>query len=572
MKMCKECGREYPDNVELCEDDGSRLISVTLSGSKDPLLGKVLDERFEIEARLGQGGMGTVYRARQLSMDRTVAVKILQQHLANEAAAVQRFFREARAASQLQHPNTITTYDFGQSDEGYLYIAMEHLDGNALDKVLDDEGTLGFVEAMEIVHQICGSLVEAHEKGIVHRDLKPENIMLVRVEDHLMAKVLDFGIAKMTDAMSTVTKTGSLLGTPVYMAPEQSKGERVDQKADIYSVGVMLFESVIGHTPFHSLSELEVMLTKIEKPEIDTRDTDEGELVPEPLRQLVLAMTSGDTALRPSAREVQVRIERIIEAFGPEELSGRLSPEKKGTLVPASVGISTPGRVLSRLKMVSQAVTLPDVLPTAAQRRPVWALGIAGGVIAIAAVVLWNPFGRVQTSDTKALRQARELASITDASVASPWDVETRADARPASGVGDSRTQPQAIVRSTPDVVLSTLDAQAEARTARIHDATAPVISKTPAMVTIRVESMPEGARIYRAATRRVIGVTPFDLRMRVDKGKKERLTLSRRGYKRYALQVQFDTNRTYTVSLVKTATIVSKRKKKRKFSTSELK
>ena len=207
----------------------------------DPWLNREIAGRYRIEGKLGDGGMGEVYRAEQTTMARTIALKLLNDDLAQKPSQVERFKREAQAASQLTHPNTIVVHDFGQCDDGTLFIAMEYLDGMALATVLDEPTRLDPERLVHILAQVCDSLQEAHDQQVVHRDLKPENIFLTtRGDQNDFAKVLDFGIAKLTKApdgqmVDRLTKAGTLCGTPHYMAPEQIRDETVDWRADIYA-------------------------------------------------------------------------------------------------------------------------------------------------------------------------------------------------------------------------------------------------------------------------------------------------------------------------------------------------
>ncbi|MCA9515282.1 MAG: serine/threonine protein kinase, partial [Myxococcales bacterium] len=210
----------------------------------DPRIGKILDGKLEILDVLGRGGMGVVYRARQLSMDRDVAVKVLHGQAVADQESVQRFLHEAKVASRLRHPNVITVFDFGQTEDGLLYLVMELLEGTELSKVLDEERRLAPARVVHLMTQVCDAVQHAHDAGLIHRDLKPENIFLM-AGSNLRAdfvKVLDFGIARAQEVEGSerLTRTGTLCGTPAYMSPEQILGDKLDARSDIYSLGVML--------------------------------------------------------------------------------------------------------------------------------------------------------------------------------------------------------------------------------------------------------------------------------------------------------------------------------------------
>jgi serine/threonine protein kinase len=227
--------------------------------------GHVLANRYEIIDEIGRGGFGMVYRARQVNMDREVAVKVLPPQFMAIEDVVARFKREAHLSSRLKHPNTITIHDYGQADN-LLFIVMELLDGEDLADVLKRERTLEQQRILHIARQVLKSLAEAHEQGIVHRDLKPENIYLTRVgEDTDYVKVLDFGIAKLAEpgggetSGRRLTVTGSTVGTPVYMSPEQAAGEEVDNLTDLYALGVIMYEMATGHPPFNDANPVKIM-------------------------------------------------------------------------------------------------------------------------------------------------------------------------------------------------------------------------------------------------------------------------------------------------------------------------
>lgn len=221
-------------------------------------IGKTIAGKFRILELLGEGGMGLVYRAIQEPIGREVALKILHPNLVRDEIILKRFLREAKAASLLTNPNSVVIHDFGQTEDGTLYIAMEYLQGEDLGKRLE-KGPVSYLIAIEIVVQICRALSEAHKKGIIHRDLKPENIILSEADDgSLLVKVLDFGIAKMLasdgnqELDTVVTQANIIIGTPRYMSPEQAKGVVPTPESDLYSLGIIMYEAITGKPPFDS--------------------------------------------------------------------------------------------------------------------------------------------------------------------------------------------------------------------------------------------------------------------------------------------------------------------------------
>lgn len=261
---CPRCGAPAIMGRGFCTSCGERLPGGAAPALADPLIGRVIADRYRIQERIGTGAMGCIYKAAHDELARAVAIKVLHRHLLGDESQVLRFHREARAASRLSHPNCIAVQDFGQTEDGLLYIVMEYLAGRDLCTLLFEERRLPWERAVHIAVQVLDALEEAHGNGIVHRDLKPENIMILKLRsDPEFVKVLDFGIAKLRDAESNgegsfKTVTGMVFGTPEYMSPEQIQGLELDGRSDLYSLGVVMYQMLAGAPPFAGDSIVDV--------------------------------------------------------------------------------------------------------------------------------------------------------------------------------------------------------------------------------------------------------------------------------------------------------------------------
>jgi serine/threonine protein kinase len=249
QRYCPSCGASYPSDYAVCPRDATPLSRG--EGVEDKLIGVILGETYEIQRRLGEGGMGRVYEAKHVRLPRRFAVKIMHQMYSSDRDALARFRREATSASTIQSPHVAQVFDVNATREGQPYLVYELLEGEDLGTLLDREGTLPIGRATRIARQVAQGLAVAHAAGVVHRDLKPENVMLVRGPDGGdFAKVLDFGIAKVLQD-DKLTRTGAILGTPAYMAPEQARGgSTVDHRCDVYALGAMMYRSLTGRPAF----------------------------------------------------------------------------------------------------------------------------------------------------------------------------------------------------------------------------------------------------------------------------------------------------------------------------------
>jgi eukaryotic-like serine/threonine-protein kinase len=246
--QCHACGESNPPEAKFCGRCGTLLTSGL------PRPGDIIADRYRVVAPIGRGAMGTVYRVEHVQISKVMAIKLLHQDLEQNPENVARFHREAESASRLNHPNTVHVFDFGRTKSGSLYLVMEYVDGNDLAKVIETEGPMPFGRVAHLCAQVAGSVADAHAAGIVHRDLKPENIVITEGRDGETAKVLDFGLAKLFEGNveAQLTSSGTIVGTPYYMSPEQIQGQELDGRSDVYALGAIMYECLVGKPPFEA--------------------------------------------------------------------------------------------------------------------------------------------------------------------------------------------------------------------------------------------------------------------------------------------------------------------------------
>jgi serine/threonine-protein kinase len=413
----------------------------------DPLVGRVVaGGRYQIVSVLGQGGMGTVYRALQKPLDRMVVLKLIHPELTRDAGAVGRFQREMKVTVAIEHPNTVRVYDFGEID-GQPFLAMEHLDGRSVRAVLDAEGAFAPARLASVGIGVANALGAAHAAGIVHRDLKPENVMLVDAYGQPdFVKVLDFGIARPPEGeVGFKTATGVLLGTPAYMSPEQCSGAAVDGRSDLYALGVMLYEMATGRPPFvgNSFTALLIAHTSAAPPPLAGRARD----LPVPIEQLITRLLAKSPDDRPATAE------EIVRVLAPFARAGGGRAAGEGTAAPMGQGArSTGGETVVAVGTVGGTVIAPSgttvrdraaprpptaqtqVLPEietgkagaagAGRSRGRWAFGaLAAGVVVAGALVLLHPWSRPQTGTGLGAGDgdATDVARLLAAEGEPPW-------------------------------------------------------------------------------------------------------------------------------------------------------
>ncbi len=271
MKYCPLCNKEFPEG-DVCDVDGATLVRAPMDAELQP--GQVLKGSYRIEERLAAGGMGVVYRATQITLERPVAVKTLLPHLVSTASMVQRFFQEAKLASQLNHPNVVSIIDFGNTEDGHFFMVMEYLEGQSLKDLVPISEGLPVDRALELIEQVCAGVGAAHRRGLVHRDLKPDNIFVTGGRGEVeRVKVLDFGIARTVEdgANTRLTQSGMLMGTPAFIAPEQiEESAAADARSDIYALGAVLCFLLTGCKPYEGDTPPSILAKQLfDGPEID---------------------------------------------------------------------------------------------------------------------------------------------------------------------------------------------------------------------------------------------------------------------------------------------------------------
>jgi len=399
--VCPRCRKKWPEAEApaVCPTDGLGLVRPRdlVDIGDDPMVGRTLEGRYTILAKLGAGSMGTVYRAKQHAMGREVAIKILRGDRAVDESAKARFMREARANSLLASPNTVTVFDFGESENGEFYLAMELLEGESLGQRLSRVGRIPAPLAVDACRQALRSLGEAHAKGIIHRDLKPDNLFFARVltsaamgptaqdpdshaESHdEIVKVLDFGIAKMINPddpnpMSVVeTQAGTVFGTPRYMSPEQAQGKPLDARSDLYSLAVMLYQMLTGRPPFTDNDAVVVMARHIKSTPKRPNEAVPEAMIPVELEDVIMRTLSKEPKDRPGSAEI----------FAGELLAALEAQGAQTSGVRASITNAAGIRVPESMRPPPMALPKPPSrsrLPLLLLAVPLVVLAAAGGV------------------------------------------------------------------------------------------------------------------------------------------------------------------------------------------------
>ena len=513
----------------------------SVGAEADPLLGRVLNDRYRVVEVIGHGGMGRVYKALQPPLDRVVALKVLGPGHDRDPNFYKRFFLEASVTAKLTHPNTITLYDYGRTDDGIFFIAMEFLNGRTLSQVMQSDGPLAQERVIHIAQQICRSLREAHSLGIIHRDLKPANVMLLlERDDHDFVKVLDFGLVKFFSGETPeadITNAGTFMGSPHYIAPEQARSQGPDQRCDIYSLGVLLYHMLTGRVPFTAAAPVDIILKHLH----------DAPVAPRVLRpDLTIAPGLQDLVLRCMAKDRDERFQSMDELLAQLKA---LRAHLAGTSAPSS---SPPGADGISAGTIGQPPPTPQPgLRTPSEPmgalRPTPARGTATSgrpppPPADAFVELPTPPERRDAGGEQAIRPAFFVAPVLRTALPPALIV--------IAGIGTAAyvlraPQPSAAVAPAPVTqppIAPPVVAATPAPSAAPQPAAPAVYPTAYAGTTlVTVISNPSGAEV-RDADDRFLGTTPFDLR--VPSSRALQLTLRQDGYRPVSLNKKVDGER----------------------------
>jgi serine/threonine protein kinase len=408
-RVCPTCGGRFPADFKVCPRDAIPLQD-SAPDPDDPVIGQVLSGTYEVLRVIGEGGMGRVYEARHSRLaNKRFAIKMLHGDLARQPEVVTRFQREAEAASGLSHPNVVGVFDVNTAPDGRPYIVAELLEGEQLGDYLERTGKIGAPLAIPIVRQICRALTRAHEQGIVHRDMKPENVFLVGADGSV--KVLDFGISKLSESSSNLTKTGMVMGTPDYMAPEQARGDRVDARADIYAVGAILYRALTGRKPFEGLEPMATLTAAL------VQEPPRPSII-EPSIPIALELALQHAMAKEPSQRFQTMAE-LDEALAPFDTGQNVA----STLLGVEGRIDVSGKTVISHPALSPATAMERSGQSARLARPALAffsgLGslwlMASVVVAVSAVIRWLRHAELTQSETILIPIGTAAAVVTPA-------------------------------------------------------------------------------------------------------------------------------------------------------------
>ena len=452
MKQCPSCGQRFSGEAAFCPFDGAKLTSATYDPLGDPLIGSIIETRYEVMELLGEGGMGHVYEVRHVALDRRFAMKILRRDLARDEELAGRFIQEARATASGRHPNVVEITDFGKLPTGVPYFVMELLVGQTLGHVIKAGGPIPARRAVRIIKQVAGALGAAHAAGIVHRDLKPDNVFLVGGTSGGTAsasddvRVVDFGAAKIIGS-SRVTRQGIVFGTPHYMSPEQASGQPVDHRADIYALGVIMYEMFTGRVPFEADTYMGVLtqhmfVQPLRPSQVSAAASELGAL--EEITMVCLAKKPEERY--GTMEELSASLDEVVQSRsdGRLEIADRLSAR------PSRPPVSVRYRMADELEPPSLAemrVAIDSVLPPMRVIPWAWILGVAG--VLVSGAIAWALLGYRRPAPP-AILPARATATASEAPTPSATVSATATETAAATAPSASVSTPTATATPPP--------------------------------------------------------------------------------------------------------------------------
>jgi serine/threonine-protein kinase len=534
--MCPACNARYDgDGGKFCAKDGTPLVKDTQQKVGD-MVGQVLADRYRIIKLLGEGGMGQVYEAQHVNINKRFAIKLLRPEIVSNPEAVQRFRQEAWSASSIGHDNIIEIDDFATLPTGAVYLAMEYLAGGSLSDRMKKPQPLALGEALNIFAQVSSGLQAAHEKAIIHRDMKPENIFLASKHGHTLVKILDFGIAKVSGAeSSSLTRTGAIFGTPHYMSPEQALGKPLDHRSDIYSVGVIMYEVFTGRVPFEAESFMGILTKHItSEPKRPTEIAPDREIPLEIENVILRAMAKEPSDRYASMAELMNDLVSVMHMYAPNYVSPTGSqPMLPPRSAPMAAHSSQTGR---------QLPIAPTMVATGAQadaiRRSQPPPGLRGPSQPVAATMTADAMGRPPTGPQQLLRGPSQSQPIrpatppfgtpigpsTGASEPIPYAYEEPPKKKSSMGlvlgligllVAGGGAAAFVVFKKQPEApvpVPETPKPIAAAAVVPVPQPTPPPRPSAPADERVIVDSLPPGAKIMKDGVQ--IGETPEDVRV----------------------------------------------------------
>ena len=383
MKNCPTCQSSYPVTFAVCPQDGTPLVEV---GAWTP--GAVVRGKYRIVSKVGQGGFGAVYKALHVQFDELRAIKVINKEYLNDQLFVKRFKHEAVITRKLQHPNAVRVDDIDESEDGTPFIVMEFIEGQSLRKLIETEGAQPAARVCSVIRQSAAALEASHRLGMVHRDIKPDNIVLVETPEGEMAKVLDFGIAKVKEGRKgdtggmTLTGTGVVIGTPQYMSPEQAMGKRGDQldgRSDLYSLGIVMYQMLSGELPFKADTTMEMLIAHVQQPPVDVCAVHPELQIPEAVASIAMRLLAKNPDDRPASGQALIEEIEAAEAvvsgeMGATHVMSAVDMEEQPINIPPPPPPPRPAPKTSRTAMpqpsAGSGAALRTVTPPPAPPRP----------------------------------------------------------------------------------------------------------------------------------------------------------------------------------------------------------